>query len=599
MRLFFVSCIILWVGRMLLPAQERSFVSPACIAGSYELDYNSHTTTDMSGISANNEASSPRQQTDITLKGSLRILLSSPYKAVCIFDSLRILYTVNDVPQSTLSARVEEELRLPIVALYDSTHALAQILFDSTTSPQSRNLAASLIALPQFTTTQKEKDRTGSYTVECTQHLYRSPQRQIVKIKQGYSPQQQKRSLRRITTEQQATLQGRQESLFYELGEYTLRSCWGRDTQQVMLGGIAIARNTCEYSFKSKSAFINQATPSLSEHLLVSPVVMSIPEGEDEARTKRAALESTFGASSLRGILDSLDSFTPGDTSLAALLPRKMCAMLGLIAGSGDSLMQRLSSYTPDDPRISFIADALTRDGSPYHQQLYLRLLNIQRSHSSVMPALIANFIHLQQPEPASERWLYDYAFSDTAAFARSTAQLALGAMAAAISVLDSLRADSLLRRILLHRNEMRPKQLLYILGNSGLPSALAVIEQYLGHSDSELQMLALYSMRFIPSERVDSLLLRSLQKGDTLMQSTALKTLMFRVPLASTIESVCSVCSSKAPYHLRTEALNTLRRWIQYDRSLLPRLRLLLPLSSVQNDVRDMAQELLKETAP
>lgn len=560
----FIVLLLLHLVRCVGFSQEVQHISPGCCAGTFSLLYASHTVTDLSGITNTRPVNTPRQITDVQLTAVITFQTISVTTAYVQLDSTTLTYTVNDIPQTYLAKRVTKELQQPVMVQYDSTGHVQSINVHFSVSSEATALIASIVTQLQYTSkneqgTYIENDRTGTYSVTYTTSFSAAPQHTITKEKNGYGNTNTAVFRYSTTPTQHAWLSGRQQSIFSEL-QSKLTACSGTDSQTVYLGDIPVAKSVNVYTFKQcKSTELIPVQTFLTD----STLVLNIPEGFNRHEIKKAGMSSVMGTSSVIGILDSLDKLTPNDSAMLEILPRKLYAACGLHSEFGDSLLQRVTRYHHNDTRQRIIADCLTREGSEQNQQRFLQQLTLQKSNTSILPFLISCFGNIQQPTLPTQSTLLELAFKHPDSFVRSTAQLAIGAMANLLSATTVTDADSLIQHVLQHASELRPKQLLNILGNSGLHSTFVTIRTIYDTSQAELRSRALYSMRFIQHEQIDSILAGNLTLTDSLMQSTALRTLVFRQPTAKTLRRLVEVVTNTTTKAtILKEAAALLRKW-------------------------------------
>ncbi len=590
--------LLLWAGYG-ATAQSVRHISPECCLGVYQVRYAVHTVTDLSGIT-NNRGGTPKQITDVQMQCVVTFIPGNRTEAIVELDSIRLSYVVNDVPQTFLAQRVTEELRHSATVVYDSLGAVQGIKVHRDVSAEASSLLSSAVTQLQFTKEQSnevhesvEHDRTGIYNVHSTVAFSAAPQHRVVKTKNGYQQHVATQFRYSASPVQHSALRGYQESLFWELTPQ-LVSCSGRDTQTVTLGDAIVAQSVITYSFSNRNEekSIHPKTTLVAD----STVLLSIPEQFSRSDIQRAGMQSVWGGSAVKGILDSLDVLTQKDSALMEVVPRKLSAATGLFPEVGDSLLKRVQTYAQDDFRQRIIADCLSRDGSVANQQRFLQLIALYQTNNAVLPFLVSCFGNIQQPTLQTQQALTMLAFAHEDSFVRSTAQLATGALAYNISAYNIPEADSLLREVLLHANQLRPKQIINIAGNSGLVSALGIIKTILDTSQAELHYRALFSLRFIQHADVDSILAAHLARHDTIIQSTVIRTLTFRQPTAEVLQQLVRVVTdSTITATVRKETTALLRKWNGQFTMFRAQLNTILQQQSVPDAARKQIEKLLE----
>jgi hypothetical protein len=191
-----------------------------------------------------------------------------------------------------------------------------------------------------------------------------------------------------------------------------------------------------------------------------------------------------------------------------------------------------LTSNAPGTPTFMTALGSLVHVGSPEAQRALLGSLREQPTPGAHV--LVAHLGDLATPSREVEKVLR--ALADSKTEVRSTAQLALGALAAKVAPNDPVRADAIAQRaeadVLAAKSNDERSLLLGTLGNTGSERAVDVFRQLFSQSTVEIQQRLCASLRLVPGVDAEDLLLSALDTApDFHVRLAAAEALALRRP--------------------------------------------------------------------
>ncbi len=572
-------------GRMSAVTADTAFVSPTGLDGYYQLQYHSLTLSDMSGLTARSSTPTVSQRTLVDVQALIRIVASTERSLLVQCVSMQAFYSVNDVSQRYLSQRITEELQSSIELRYDANGMLCALIFNSTTSTESRSLAASLFHSLQFvryskdSTTVIESDRAGLCRVMYSPTAKRPNNTHLFKQLLGYTPQKPRGVLNMNAPRQSARIRGTQSADWLDA---RLQSCSGCDTQTVRIGNSDIANTQTSYSWRRVN--MKNVLDTMSIHLDNSTSIeLRLPEVYDEAEIRRGANQALLGSSTLTGLLDSLELYPKADSSLRRQLPNKLRAVVALVDGAADSLMKRAANYADNDERLHMVATLLARDESPRAQEHFLTIALRPFSRLSLRASFISLFGVIGKAQARTLNALQNVARTDSNSTIRATALMALASIASTVAEHDSLLAEHIVDFIMQERANLSTDIFLLVIGNAGLHSCLATLDSLYHNSDSTLQIKTLFAMRFIVDTTVDNILAHHLIQADTNTFLQLMRIASFRAPNLKLLVAFDTLLHTQQIPEHRELILRQLQRWVQYDDSFRIILKQKLRADSLQ----------------
>jgi hypothetical protein len=226
-------------------------------------------------------------------------------------------------------------------------------------------------------------------------------------------------------------------------------------------------------------------------------------------------------------------------------------------------LGKRLAGAAAQGVPMRVLPQALANSGRSEAQSALAAVVRGRPADWPALAELLPALGMAKDPTPVVDTVLFDLA-SGSSEEIRSTAQLALGALARGLVRSAPTRADAIVRWALAQLKDARSaaqrRQFLLVLGNAGSTSALQAIRPWLSAAEPEVRGGAVLALRWLEGPQIDGMLCKALTDDeDAIVRLEAAQALQVRPVTSATLAVYTTALPKEGAAAVRVALLESL----------------------------------------
>ncbi|MFL6277755.1 MAG: HEAT repeat domain-containing protein [Blastocatellia bacterium] len=538
-----------------------------------------------------------------------------------------VSFAANGQPSADQAEAIKRDLERDLFAQVNRQGKVLTVWLDPAAADLSQNFARALIALAQFVLPDsasaqpqwetQEDDPNGQYVAR-----YRGGTEGALVLKSF-----RKAKLRYLKPEvkpkpdemdEPTTITPKGELLVqFDSRRRRLVSLSGTESQTVVIAEKQVARASTAIQMSwlrserlsaSELARLQVARDARAQ--TVAAVRLSATRSEEA--TENALQRGALGQNNLAELLNDLDrlSARAGDpvkeeakeqaaeiAQQETALYLKFKALVYIEPEQSAAMGRALATADPQSAKMRVLAGAL---GIVAHAAAQAALVSAMRARPNdwlAQSLLIPTLGAVGEPTPLAEEALRELAFNSPKPDIAATAQLALGAVARNLAGKSPERAakivEEVIKRIDASASEEATRQMLFVLGNAGVPQALPALTRFAASPSPALRAAAVMALRFIAGDQTNGLLIHALADPEETVKVEAAAALGFREMNAGLFKAQKQAFERDQSVNVRQALLNNL--WKAHE--TFPEARQLVKQAATgdrSEDIRKAAADIM-----
>jgi hypothetical protein len=438
-------------------------------------------------------------------------------------------------PLSYVQVNLAKIMRQVIFGTVDMKGRILSLTMPAGTDPISHSIIRSLLGVNQFVLadsatqssnewTVKEEDTNGTYIA-----TYRSDSSQSNSDIAAFTKQKQRyeKTHKPVTPHEREETPGILPSGSYKARfnkrEGHLVSLYGSEKQEVRTRKAQIALSNFE-TFAELTSQRKVAQVTVSQQLralkminkTIKPVTLSYMKPREE--TERELRIKQLGTSKLPALLAELKKLSASKEKVNKTpIYQKFKALFYLYPERCYDVKKLLAAADPKSDLVQIVMGAMGAVGHSQAQSVFRDLITLRQKEVAFSAMAISLLGDSPSPTVASVDFLRNIVQTSSNVDISSTAILTLGAIARTLSEKNRSQANELVRWIMsdswINSSAVNLRLRLIALGNAGNEISLPLIRQYSADSSVQLRAAAARSLRWIPSEEANKILINLLTK--------------------------------------------------------------------------------------
>lgn len=298
-------------------------------------------------------------------------------------------------------------------------------------------------------------------------------------------------------------------------------------------------------------------------------------------------------------LLLALNTPLTGETLQIPLeLYQKIKAILILQPETASVFGAAIQDLQGSDPRFRDVTLALSEADTHESQATLREIIERRKIDEDASVHAIPMLGLIKHPDEATEGLLKSMIHSDNVTIGNS-AILGLGIIGGTLQYSDEPRSKGvyeLLKNNLTEtHDEDRKRVYLSSLGNLGNPEQVAIAEQYLRGEHSDLRAYAASSLRFVPTEKAQSILLDLLHNDkDQKVRSAAAEALSYRYASKTLIDGLIASLKKEKNPEVGVQIIRNISNFVHLSEDALAALKWAQDNASSDNERNEAKSQLL-----
>lgn len=582
-RFYTVTLLLIsFVSELLL----SSINTPHGLNGLYSVRYSSHSLSAQGGISLRRDATTTNAVETVCTAVAMCLPLNDS-SVVVQFDSVRISQSLNGSAIRGIVGAAERDLLYPLTLFINAHGLVARVALHDSVQDDSYSLIMSMcsmvcglpVSLQDTSPLPHQRDRVGEFTSYVSLcgggDIVQSDTQCIRRVKGMY----------RVERSARARAKMRTASITIPNDTCVVRSIGGKvvavhatenhatfvGSERVASFGAACTLNALDSGY---APMLLSGEKSLPRYTRVYAPDSSLWD------VQHSVAKQLLGTMLFASILDTLDRITiiaPQDSLRSEILLRNERLLVAACHVWGDSCVDsiaaRMRSMDIQDARMLLFMRVCATVGTNKAQQNLSGVLRRCADNEKALISFIPTCNSVRLPAKELLSCMYQFAFSHSQSFIRSTTQLCLASLAGNAMEFGGAVADEILDSLLVHKSKYSTRQFLLIAGNSGSQRLFPHVARYINDSSSSVRNDALHALRFIETPSADSLLSLHAQYGDSTARAIALRAMVLRNPSPLLQQTLLSISAQHNDSEHALRAITILIKWLEEFPQLHPTL--------------------------
>jgi HEAT repeat protein len=356
----------------------------------------------------------------------------------------------------------------------------------------------------------------------------------------------------------------------FDFSKGRIESISGGETQTVLIADQVVggARNEIQLALLNEEKASPEELASAVEDYLKRSHAMpaiALSSSPSEQAQLAAIYRAQLGDDSLATVKAAIDEAEQGSSKIAySTLYAKVKALVFLQPEACLEFGRMLQSSDPNGATMQVLTRAFGAVGYAEAQLALIEALRTRRNDEAAANDLILALGATKKPTQAAQDAIEEIAWGAPDTPLARLAQLQLGAMANNLKKRSPKRAADIVNGAIerLSARAGTENQLIALLGNAGVDSALPLLAKFLDHPSADLRGHAALALRFVDSEQADEMLGRALTADpNESVRLQAANALEFRSITQTTFDAQKEALLSDKSESVRTKVMKNLWR--------------------------------------
>lgn len=477
--------------------------------------------------------------------------------------------------------KIQKDLNTEVFVKMDRYGRFLKLYSKSNIIPETKNLLKSLIVSSQSILPEKdsssnwfrnELNMTGNYKAEYKVTDEDEDAYYIEKKKLQYtsiSSEDEITSFNKPTTKVKI-LPEALELIEFDKEGYIFRLDHVEHTIMTSMGFNIEALILTKYDFqkKWKDEDINEISSIKTAVKKMKLEEFSVSGGETDKAQQKKNLLKRIGGLTLKQIYSKIDKLNHKEEGQEAFdLFRKIKAILTLNPEKVNELLDMADSLDPKDPqyleKLALLMGTLDAVEAKIAQGKLMDLINKKMDNMTFLMQAIPALGTLRNPTSRGKDFLRGLVENAKIYDVKSLSALALGALSRqASSNNDRISDDAasyLSEKLNSSQNTKEKTTFILALGNTGNLVSLDSLKNNLNTGNEDLDSKSVFSLRFIPGEKVDDLIEDALDHSSKEVQKNALDAYKYRAPSKQKLKALYDYLFDIEDENLQISALYVL----------------------------------------